>query len=397
MRRRLFLGVAGIAPILNWIASPCRCRAQPGGFTSDVYVGEKPTSVIKLAGPGRRAGAVAFTPDGSCLVVGHDDGSVHRYNASSGLETGQFPARGPNDPIHAIAFAPDGLSFAIAAAVEEPDRPGASPDRDDSVSIFDDRGRETRRLSRMSGKILAVAFSKNGERIAAIDHAYVAQWWKVDDGSQSAVSVAHRANGQQATHAAARVGFSADLERVVVVNDCREGDYGGALWSQIVRLVEPGGREPRMIRSQGGTDTIASVALSADGSRVLTAFAEHWILYWDFATVRHVGTNYTMIPLGVAAKNRRPAFAAFSPDDRRIVLGSERYAWVHEEDRGKKGGAMHTFEGPGGCIRAVAFLRDRVRFASGGFAVLDDQLIEGTQHPRYEPVTMWDVQIPEKK
>ena len=91
---------------------------EPGAnYWSTELRGDRPSKLLQLDGPGYRAGAVAFSADGSTVAIGSDDGFIRVYNAVSGRELRAIRAQAAAGtvPIHAVAFSPNGRMIAAAA------------------------------------------------------------------------------------------------------------------------------------------------------------------------------------------------------------------------------------------------------------------------------------------
>jgi WD40 repeat protein len=118
-----------------------------------------------------------------------------------------------------------------------------------------------------------------------------------------------------------------------------------ALVSSHVRAVMPGHRR-----------SIASVDLSRDGERVVTASRDHTARIFDTASGR---------PLRVLRGHRRPvANASFSPDGRRVVTASDDgTARIWDAADGETLAILHHDRGP---VNSAAFSRDRRRIVTAG-------------------------------
>jgi WD40 repeat protein len=109
-------------------------------------------------GASGRVHAVAFAPDGKRLAVGTEDGAVRFWDTSRGAEVGKLDGA----CTHVLAFSPDGKWLAAG---------------DSGIEIWDAEAAKRRCLLRPPGKVLALAFSAGGERIASADDGGVIQLW----------------------------------------------------------------------------------------------------------------------------------------------------------------------------------------------------------------------------
>lgn len=349
------------------------------------YLRDSPGRACILAGPNRHAGAVTFSPDGSTLFVGYSDGSIRRHDARSGRQLGPTIE---NDlaSIHALAVSPDGQGLAVAA----PPRgaalgPGPGPSGD-VVTIRRPLGTEIGKLSEVAGQVIALAYAADGKTIGAIDQFYDVRVWRVEDCGEVLNSEVHRAGNRRPEAAETRASFSADLKRVVIVNDTDGVTFKDAPWNHLVRLWEAGSKEPRFYGVRSGLGVCCAL-VSPDGSQFIVAQELHNVFHNDFASGRCLSWHYP----GSARRGDELTFLMLSPDNRRLVSATKRYVTVDNLDAKLNG--RHGFAGPYGYVRAAAFVPKGVRFATGGWDPLGAEMIPGTGLPKYEPVILWEVEV----
>src|SRR5262249_7346271 len=148
---------------------------------------------------------VAFTPDGQCLASGGDDCVVRLWDVGLGREIGRLA--GHQHGVHQVLFTPDGASLAssayndrlrfwnpaLNARVESPSQGPFAWTRDgktmavaaDDVVLFDSAtGRELRRLRSPDFPILALAFSPDGNTLAAGCSDLQVRLWDTASGKE---------------------------------------------------------------------------------------------------------------------------------------------------------------------------------------------------------------------
>jgi WD40 repeat protein len=107
--------------------------------------------------------AVAFSPDGTRVATGSDDGAARVFEAGSGVEVCRLAHDGP---VVAVAFSPDGTRVATGS-------------HDGAAWVFEaGSGAEVCRLAH-DGPVVAVAFSPDGTRVATGSHDGAARVWAV--------------------------------------------------------------------------------------------------------------------------------------------------------------------------------------------------------------------------
>ena len=354
-----------------------------------------------LVGPGHRAGAVAFDADGSHLFVGYEDGSIHQYDAKYGRSLGPF-LKDAHAPIRAIAYTQVGSPLAYAAPDAEPGAAPAGPGMaaGDRVTLIYPNGDIRARLSRMPGQIITLAYASDGRTIGAIDHLYNIRVWSVPDGSEVLSSAVHRANANRPVAVETRASFSADLKRAVIADEA-QGQARPDSWDHLIRLWEADDKEPRFHGWRGG-QKITSAVISPDGSRYATGQDDYWLTVYDFKTKKSISgssavftSNMAMLPM-IPKAAYLPTFLQFSPGNDFLISDSRSWSVRVNKLNVKVGSVVQELSSPDGRIeptRAAAFVPKGIRFASGGWEPLEDQKIDGTDLPRFQPMIVWEVEV----
>ena len=372
--------VISLALAVAWPSPTLGQSAPPSDQPPISYRRDSPGRACILEGPSLHAGAVAFSPDGSTLFIGYEDGSIHRHDAKSGRELGRTVEAGLG-PIDALAVSPDGQGLAFAVP-----SPGTFPPYD-VIKIRRPGGTDLVEFSQMPGRVITLAFAVDGKTIGAINLALVVRLWRVEDRSEVLTSEVHRSSGHRPEAAETRASFSADLKRAVIVNDDDDVTFKDAPWNHLVWLWEAGSKEPRLFGSRAGSG-ICCALVSPDGSQFVTAQELYHVYYNDFASGRFLHGHSP----GSARRGDDFTFLMLSPDNRRLVSANKRGA-VGVNNLDDKLNGSHGFNGPYGYVRAAAFVPGGVRFATGGWAPLGAEKIPGKDWPKYEPVLLWEVEV----
>ncbi len=189
--------------------------------------------------------------------------------------------------------------------------------------------------------VAAVAFDKEGKRLAAGSYGQVVVW-----DLQTAKPIKLLTNVLGAVN---DLKFSPDGQTLAVAGGqpSAKGDlrlYRVSDWKLLATL-------------RGHDDVIFSIAFSPDGKRLVSASFDHTLRLWDIARQQSI-RSYAHHSDFVYA-------VAFAPDGKRIVSASkDRTVQLFDAATGK---SVFTFSGMEQDVMAVAFRPDGKRIVSSGF------------------------------
>jgi WD40 repeat protein/serine/threonine protein kinase len=237
---------------------------------------------LTLVGHSSAVAVVAFAPDGHRVVTGGKDGMARMWDADDGRELLWFS--GHRSDITAVAFAPNGQWIVTGSM-------------DRTARVWDAAsGRELRILEgQNSGAVRAVAVTPDGKRIVTGCEDGTARVLDATSGRELLVL-----KGQMALP-----GFGASIV--------------GLMSSPELQLPLVAASSLYCGRT-GHTAPIWSVAVTADGRRLLTGSVDQTVRVWDAASGRQL-----LPPLPQEAE---VTFVAMSPDGQRLVTGSGIYGVV---------------------------------------------------------------------
>ncbi|MCY4625183.1 MAG: PQQ-binding-like beta-propeller repeat protein [Chloroflexi bacterium] len=270
---------------------------------------------------GDYAMAGGWSRGGEALVVGDAEGGVYAFDGESG-ETA-WERRGVHDGgVLSVAVHPDGSVFATAG-------------QDGRVLIWDAaEGQVTRAIEVGSGWVENVAWSKDGQRLAASSSRRVHAYDK--DGEEVWQSDSHPST-------------------VSAIAWSRRGELATACYSRVTFLGAATGKARQTLEWQG---SLVSMVLSPDGDIVACGSQDNSVHFWR----RSTGQDSEM--WGYPAK---PSALAF--DDSGTVLatggGEAVTVWSFRKKgpEGTRPGVLEFHEQP---VSTLAFAPGAMRLASGG-------------------------------
>jgi DNA-binding beta-propeller fold protein YncE len=279
--------------------------------------------VRSLAGHKGAVTSIAYSPDGSCILSGGEDGTMKLWETGTGRELRTF--LGHKAGVTSVAFSPDG-SMAVS---------GSS---DSTLRLWDvASGRELQATDGLGWKIAGVAFSPTGKFVAsAADDNQVKLWslprlqlvntlaghgWRVTSvafsptgdsflsGSEDdSVKLWDVSKGQETR--TLRTGFT-PVTCVAFSPDGQYGLSGGK--DKVVRLWNlDSGHEVEQLK--GHTQTVRSVAFTRDGRFAVSGGDDGTVKVWDVTT----GTEVRSF----AGHSGAVASVAVSPNGRYVASAS---------------------------------------------------------------------------
>jgi WD40 repeat protein len=301
----------------------------------------------ELTGPNGPVSAVAFSPNGRILATASDDGTLRLWNVTNPDRpalTGRA-LYGSGKGLTSLAFSPDGNTLAAGSGngtvllwnVTDPAHPA----------------RLGEPLTGLGRYVSSVAFSPDREILAAGSYDDSILLWNVADPAHPVPLGKPLAGGGSSILSLA---FSLDGKTLAA------GNYGDTTW--LWNVTDPARATPIGQPLKSGYPVWA-VAFSPAGDLAVSSGETFWI--WNVANPAHAES--VGLPLTTAGANNTVLSLAFSPDGNVLAAGSG-------DDKIRLWNLTNSFDvatpiglplrGHGGPVYSVAFDPDGYTLASGG-------------------------------
>lgn len=253
-----------------------------GGAYSARRIAQQAVPQAVLRGHQEGLSSAAFSPDGSRVVTGSDDGSARIWSSDGrGPPIVLFDLLAPW-AVRRVSFSPDGQHVLTSA-------------EDGKVRLWRSDGTGPVLLHRNEGRILSEAFSPDGSRVVTASADKTALIWRLDDPAEPIVL---RGHGRAVTRAA----FSPDGTRIVTAS----ADTTVRIWR------DDGSGEAKVLRGHRGP--VWSANFSPDGSQIVSASPDGTVRVWPATGEAE--------PLVFEVGSGRVRSAFFSSDGSRVVAAS---------------------------------------------------------------------------
>lgn len=251
------------------------------------------TELRRLSGNGGKIHGAVFSPNGTRVLSGGEDGTALLFDVTSGDQLASYAGTGA--ALTSVAYAPDGASILLGY-------------RDGSLVLRDvASGGIIRGFAGHPAAVNSVAFSANGSQIISGDNSGQAILWNTADGT----IIFRLDHGGSPVYG---VAFSPTDSQQVATGSA---DNFARLWSTVDGRVtqEFGPVFSGGVQIAGHTGPVTSVAFSPDGATLLTGSRDKTAKLWNIVTGAEVRT-FSGHTAAVGAVN-------FSPNGTQIITGSE--------------------------------------------------------------------------
>ncbi|WP_435008935.1 protein kinase domain-containing protein [Tundrisphaera lichenicola] len=297
-------------------------RGDLRGWEWDYLQGLCHSEIFTIKGHAGPVPSVAYSPDGSRILTGSDDGTARLWDATTGAEVLTIKAHA--GPVGSAVFSPDGSRILTGGA-------------DKTARIWDSRtGVEVRAIQGPDIKIFSVAFSPDGSRILIGGDGGTVKVWDAQTGGEILAL-----KGQAGPTAS--VIFSPDGSRILTAS----GEGSARVWDAKTGV--------EVLALKGHVSSVFSARFSPDGTRVVTGSREKSVKVWDVRT----GAEALMLK----GHTDWVLSAVFSPDGARVVTTSlDRMAKVWDV---KTGAEIVELKGHAGPVFSAEFSPDGSRILTG--------------------------------
>ncbi len=242
---------------------------------------------ITLHGRGYDYAPVAFSPSGKRLAVGGNSRTIALWDTETRQQMASLQGHGGT--VTGLAFLSSDGGTLVSGSVDK------------TVRFWDvNSGRQTSSLDAVA-PIVAIAVSKNCERLAAGLETGGAMLWHLDGSGREPEVIRNGPPSYVATAA-----LSPDGKTLAIAGGDLRAPCKVALWSVDKREVS--------MELKGHTSTVRSVVFSPDGTRLATASHDETVRLWDVSSGKELAARKGHVaPLWCVA---------FGPDGRTLATGS---------------------------------------------------------------------------
>jgi eukaryotic-like serine/threonine-protein kinase len=326
--------------------SPDGSRVATGGEDGSARLWDAATGLPRgkpLATPGPVL-TLAFSPDGQSLLTGSFSGGAQLWDLATGERRG--PALAHRGRVKAVAFSPDGQLLATGGVVEEID-PTTDARRitgGEARLWHAATGHPVGAPLAHPGPVWSLAFSPLGRTLLTGGEDGAARLFLVATGAQMGRPLRHEGT-------VTAVAFNHDGTAALMSSAGGSDRAAARIWE-----LQPEGALPRAVVQSGGR--IHVVALSPDGRELLTGAEDRQARLWDLTAGRLARS-----PL---PHEGRVTVVAFSPDQRTFLTGCEN---------GLDSGVVRVWNLAGCCLRYDPIPTGRV--SSGAYSPGGQKIVIG--------------------
>jgi WD40 repeat protein len=366
--------------------SPAGDLLATSGAGSAVFIWNLSTgNVVAQLQHAHSVTGLAFTPDGKSLMCAESEGTIHRWDVTTGQDSVRGPTRahdvcctliispdgrmlasggkandialwdaqtltlrarlpGPTGAVAHLAFSPDGRLLAVASIRPHP-RPKTAVQIWDVAETM--RPHASAPVPRVTfdtpdADIGPITFSPDGHTVALACSDRIVRLWRPVLPSERPAPISH------APDEAWAVAFSPDGKLVASAGDNQNG-------SPCLRVSDASSGRLRWTAA-GHTQLATCLAFSPDGALLASASYDNRIKLWDPAT--------GLERANLDAQLNQPRCLAFSSDGRLLACGGGRRLNSTAPDRVAHlwdvatGQLLQTFGGHGEQVRGVVFSPD---------------------------------------
>jgi WD40 repeat protein len=263
----------------------------------------------------------AISADGSRIVSESHDRNDNRalevWDAQTGAEIKTLHIHRGSE--RGCAISADGTAIVSASS-------------DNTLKVWDaESGAEIRTLEGHTGPVIGCAISTDGSRIVSASDDKTLKVWDTETGGELKTLQGHTTS----------CATSADGSRIVFTSS-----HYVKLWD-----AETG---PEIKTLQGHTGSVSDCAISANGTRIVSAAFDHTLKVWDAETGPEIGT--------LQGHNGSVRGCAVSADGTRIVSASWDSTLKVWDAR--SGDVLRTLQGHASLVNACAISADGTRVVS---------------------------------